>query len=135
MIYRAMLENGVFEHAWYPNIATAIDEITQRNEAAGRKVDVIRQSDRSAQFMIKYPALNREVEGTIAAAPGAKTNGLGLDHESLMEEYEKLLNEGYYKQRICRMLGISLSTGTSINRLIMERDNKKCRGRPRKTLK
>jgi len=91
MIFRTMLENGIFDSAFYINIDEAIDDTIERNEAAGRSVEVIKHTDRAVQFRINYPNINRTIDGTISPAPGAHTAA----HEDSYVEVQqvKLLTE------------------------------------------
>lgn len=138
MIFRTMLENGIFDSAFYINIDEAIDDTIERNEAAGRPVDVIKHTDRAVQFRINYPDINRTVEGTISPAPGAHTAQHEDSYVELIDDFVDLKKQGFKRQTICRKLGISYSVAVMINRMLVERRKKeeqKCLGSRRRTRK
>ncbi len=138
MIFRTMLENGIFDSAFYINIDEAIDDTIERNQAAGRSVDVIKHTDRAVQFRINYPNINRTVDGTISPAPGAHTAAHEDSYVELIDDFVALKKQGFKRQTICRKLGISYSVAVMINRMLVERRKKeeqKCLSSRRRTKK
>jgi hypothetical protein len=90
-IYSFKLEEGAYEACFHGNIDRAIEDLTSRNEAAGRSVDVTRVGANLATFVLRYPNINREINGTIYSREGANGDlGVNLQHvERRILKYKK----------------------------------------------
>jgi len=90
-IYSFKLEEGAFESCFHGNIDRAIEDLISRNEVVGREVDVKVLGSNLATFVLRYPNINREVNGTIYSREGANTDlGVNLQHvERRILKYKK----------------------------------------------
>lgn len=90
-IYSFKLEEGAYEACFHGNIDRAIEDLTSRNEAAGRSVDITRVGANLATFVLRYPNINREINGTIYSREGANGDlGVNLQHvERRILKYKK----------------------------------------------
>ena len=102
MIYKLELHGRISELSAFPNLWTAVDDLVERNEAAGRQVVVHKRAKDSVQFTLVYPQIDRSVDGTVCVyGRGGK---LPVSAEDVWEDVERLMSEGVLRDDICRIL-------------------------------
>ena len=120
MIYKLELQGQIQEICWYPTMFDAVDDLIYRNEAAGRKVIIKERKNQSAEFSLTYPDLDRTIDGTICRCAGGR---ILIDPSDVLDDVEKMLDDGVRRRDICRILSISTSTYLSAKRIIQIRKN------------
>ena len=90
-IYSFKLEESAYEACFHGNLDRAIEDLVSRNEAAGREVDIEVLGSNLATFVLRYPNIDREINGTIYCRTGANGDlGVNLQHvERRILKYKK----------------------------------------------
>ena len=115
MIFKIELQGDIQELCWFPTITDAITDLICRNERAGREVLVTEQRPDSVQFSLVYPELDRRIDGTICRyGMGGR---LPIDPSDILEDVERLTQEGKTRREICRILSCSTSVMLNAKRI------------------
>lgn len=127
MIYKLELQGKIQEYSAFPNLWSVIDDLTERNEAAGRQVIVNSRAKDQIQFTLVYPKINRKIDGTVSVyAKGVK---VPVFAEEIFEDVERLMKEGKLRDEICRLLGCSVRVYRQSKVLLRRRDLERERAR------
>jgi hypothetical protein len=120
VIYKLELQGKIQEYSAFPNLWSVIDDLTERNEAAGRQVIVNSRAKDKIQFTLVYPKIDRKIDGTVSVyAKGVK---VPVFAEDIFEDVERLMQEGKLRDEICRLLSCSVRVYRQSKVLLRRRD-------------
>jgi len=121
MIFKVALSNGEFEFNLHKNLKEAIEDLVDRNTAAGREVKIGEQDKTLAQFTLTYPSINRTLEGTIGKAMLRRNAIDPNDALPYVPAFKKLKKKNLSMQEICRRLGITWTMATMVARVAKQK--------------
>ena len=116
MIFKTALSNGEFEFNLHKNLNEAIEDLVNRNTAAGRKVKIGERDKTLAQFTLTYPSINRMLGGTIGKAMLRRNAIDPKDALPYIPAFKKLKKKNLSMEDIGRRLGMTWTMATMVAR-------------------